>query len=260
MIINRSIKISEMYARTNEELEKKDRMKNEYVLRVTHDIKGHLAAILSCLEVVRQKIAGPLNDTQEEFVTRAFERTNLLAGMVKNLLQLTRRRLQKGEEFEEYSLRHLVEEVAGPIKQLASEKSIRLNYFVESSLGSVTGNPLAMRELFSNLLLNAVKYTPIEGHIELVVRDKGTMFEAEVTDSGIGIPQDELSRIFDEFYRASNVPKEAKAGTGLGLSLVKQTVDIHQGKIRVESEPGKWTRFVVMMPKVPAAAKVREEG
>ena len=254
MIINRSIRSSEMYARTNEELEKKDRMKNEYVLRVTHDIKGHLAAILSCLEVVRQKIAGPLNDTQEEFVTRAFERTNLLSGMVRNLLQLTRRRLLKGEEFEPYSLKELVEEVTRPIRELASEKSIRLSYFVESGLDRVTGNPLAMRELFSNLLMNAVKYTPFEGHIEMVIRDKGSNFETAVTDSGIGIPKEELTRIFEEFYRATNVPRDAKAGTGLGLSIVKQIVDIHGGEISVESEPGEWTRFTIVMPKVPAVS------
>jgi signal transduction histidine kinase len=251
MIINRSIKSTEMYARNNEELENKDRMKNEYVLRVTHDIKGHLAAILSCLEVLRQKIAGPLNDTQEEFVNRAFERTNVLADMVKNLLNLTRKRLQKGEEFEEYSLKALIEEVAKPIQQLASEKSIKLSYFIEGTIDKVVGNPLAIRELLTNLLMNSVKYTPFEGHIELIVRDKNDELVAEVTDSGIGIPKEELTKVFEEFYRASNVTREAKAGTGLGLSIVKQIVDKHQGKIWVESEPNIWTRFTIVLPKRP---------
>jgi signal transduction histidine kinase len=256
MIINRSIKSSEMYARTNEELENKDRLKNEYVLRVTHDIKGHLAAILSCLEVLRQKIAGPLNDTQEEFVGRAFERTNVLADMVKNLLNLTRKRLQKGDEFEEYSLKDLIEEVAKPIQQLASEKSVKLSYFVEATIDIVVGNPLAIRELLTNLLMNSVKYTPFEGHIELIVKDKDNELVIEITDTGIGIPKEELKKVFDEFYRASNVPKDAKEGTGLGLSIVKQIIERHQGKIWVESEPGVWTRFTLILPKRP---KVEEE-
>jgi signal transduction histidine kinase len=258
MIINRSIKSSEMYARTNEELENKDRLKNEYVLRVTHDIKGHLAAILSCLEVLRQKIAGPMNETQEEFLNRAFKRTNLLAEMVKDLLNLTRRRLQKGEEFEEYSIRDLIEQVTIPIQQLASEKSIKLTYSFETGIDKVIGNPLAIRELFTNLLMNAVKYTPLDGYIELVVKNQKDAIQAEISDSGIGVPDDELSKIFEEFYRASNVPREAKAGTGLGLSIVKQIVEKHQGDIWAESEPGEWTRFTLILPKNPRP--VTDEG
>jgi signal transduction histidine kinase len=260
MIINRSIKSTEMYARTNDELENKDRLKNEYVLRVTHDIKGHLAAILSCLEVLRQNIAGPMNETQEEFVNRAFDRTRTLSNMVKNLLNLTRMRLQKREEFEEYSLRQLIEEVTLPIQEVASEKSIKLNFFVESSIDKVYGNPLAMNELFTNLLMNAVKYTPFEGHIELMVRDKGDYFEAEVTDSGIGIPKEDLENIFDEFYRASNAAEAAKAGTGLGLSIVKQIVESHQGTITADSEPGEWTRFTVVLPKRTVATPQDNSG
>jgi signal transduction histidine kinase len=258
MIINRSIKTTEIYARTNEELGKKDRLKNEYVLRVTHDIKGHLAAILSCLEVIRQKIAGPLTETQEEFVNRAFERTNVLSDMVKNLLNLTRSRLQKRKEFEDYSLRMLVEEVAKPIQQLASEKSIKLSYHVDQTLDKVKGNPLAIRELLGNLLMNAVKYTPFNGHIELIIKDKNDEFIGEVTDSGIGIPKEELTRVFDEFYRASNVPRVVKEGTGLGLSIVKQIVDKHQGRIWAESETGSWTRFTFIMPKSPTEEEEEE--
>ena len=84
MIIYRSIKTEETYVKTNIELENKDKLKNEYVLRVTHDIKGHIAAILSCLEVVRSKATGPLNKVQEEFTTRAYERTELLSGFIKD--------------------------------------------------------------------------------------------------------------------------------------------------------------------------------
>ena len=102
MIIYRSIKSEEGFVETNIELENKDKLKNEYVLRVTHDIKGHVAAILSCLEVIRNRMAGPLNEEQENFANRAYERTELLAGFVKNLLNLTRKRLSHDSEFEEF--------------------------------------------------------------------------------------------------------------------------------------------------------------
>ena len=99
--------------------------------------------------------------------------------------------------------------------------------------------------------LNAVKYTPPKGHILLTVRDRLDNVATEISDSGIGIPKNELARVFDEFYRASNVPKDIKSGSGLGLSIVRQIVDNHKGKISVSSEPGVWTKFTFILPKDP---------
>jgi signal transduction histidine kinase len=253
MIIYRSIKSEEAFAETNLELENKDKIKNEYVLRVTHDIKGHVAAILSCLEVIKSKMAGPLNDTQEEFASRAFERTELLSGFVKNLLNLTKIRLSHDEAFEEFSLKELIEKIIAQIRVLTLEKSIDLNVFIDNSISSITGNPLTIEELYSNLLLNAVKYTPPEGHITLSVRSRMGSIITEISDSGIGIPGDELLKVFDEFYRASNAPKEMKSSTGLGLSIAKQVVENHKGKIWVSSEEGVWTKFTFILPKNPNA-------
>lgn len=252
MIIYRSIKTEETYVKTNIELENKDKLKNEYVLRVTHDIKGHVAAILSCIDVIRTKIAGPLNESQEEFVERAFRRTRLLAGFVENLLNLTRKRLKHDEEFEEFSLPELINKVIGPIQILATDRSIDLNVFIDKPVQKITANPYAIEELFSNLLLNAVKYTPEKGHIELSVRNRLNHIITEISDSGIGIPKEELPKVFDEFYRASNVLKDFSKGSGLGLSIVKQIVDNHKGKIWVTSELGVWTKFTFILPKNPA--------
>ncbi|MCK9398938.1 MAG: HAMP domain-containing histidine kinase [Bacteroidales bacterium] len=251
MIISRSIKSEETFIKSNFELENKDRLKNEYVLRVTHDIKGHLAAILSCLQVIRSGIAGPLNDVQEEFANRAFERTELLNGFVKNLLNLTRKRLQKDSEFEEFLLKDLINKVVIPIQTLARDKSIDFNIYFDSTIQKITGNPFAIEELYSNILLNAVKYTPLNGHVELTVRDKHNQILTEISDSGIGIPKEDLSFVFDEFYRASNVPKDIKTGSGFGLSIVKQIVENHNGKIWITSEQGVWTKVTFLLPKNP---------
>jgi signal transduction histidine kinase len=252
MIIYRSIKSEETYIKTNLELENKDKLKNEYVLRVTHDIKGHVAAILSCIEVIRSKIAGPLNDVQEEFANRAFERTELLSGFVKNLLNLTRKRLKHDSEFEEFLFHDLINKIIPPIKILARDKSIDFNTYIDNSIQMITGNPLAIEELYSNLLLNAVKYTPPNGHIALTVKDHNDNIYTEISDSGIGIPKEELPNVFDEFYRGTNVPKDIKTGSGLGLSIVKQIVENHKGKIWVSSELGVWTKFTFELPKNPA--------
>jgi signal transduction histidine kinase len=251
MIISRSIKSEETYVKTNIELENKDKLKNEYVFRVTHDIKGHVAAILSCIEVIRTKIAGPLNDVQEEFINRSFERTELLSGFVNNLLNLTKKRLKHDNEFEEYLFNDLINKVLTPIQILARDKMIDFNIYIDKSIQVVTGNPFTIEELYSNLLLNAIKYTPPNGHISLSVKNRLNHIITEISDSGIGIPKEELSKVFDEFYRASNVPKDIKTGSGLGLSIVKQIVENHYGRIWVGSELGVWTKFSFILPKNP---------
>jgi signal transduction histidine kinase len=251
MIISRSIKSEEAYVKSNIELENKDKLKNEYVLRVTHDIKGHLAAILSCIEVIRTRIAGPLNEEQEEFANRAFERTELLSGFVKNLLNLTKKRLKHDNEFEEYLFKDLINKVLVPIQILARDKSLDFNIYIDKSIQVITGNPFTIEELYSNLLLNAIKYTPPNGHISLNIKNRFNHIITEISDSGIGIPKEELSKVFDEFYRASNVPKDIKTGSGLGLSIVKQIVENHNGKISVSSELGIWTKFTIILPKDP---------
>lgn len=251
MIISRSIKSEEAYVKSNIELENKDKLNNEYVLRVTHDIKGHVAAILSCVEVIRTKIAGPLNDVQEEFINRAFERIELLSGFVKNLLNLTKKRLKHDSIFEEFLLQEVINKVIVPIQILSKDKSIDFNIYVDKTIQMVTGNPYTIEELYSNLLLNAVKYTPPHGRIELTVKSRVNDIYTEISDSGIGIPAEELSKVFDEFYQASNVPKDIKTGSGLGLSIVKQIVENHNGKIWVSSEVGVWTKFTFILPKNP---------
>ena len=251
MIIYRSIKSEETYVKTNIELENKDKLKNEYVLRVTHDIKGHVAAILSCIDVIRSGIAGPLTEVQAEFSNRAYERTELLSTFIKNLLNLTRKRLKHDTEFEEFVLGDIINKLVIPVQTLAKDKSIDFSFSVDKSIRIVIGNPFTIEELYSNLLLNAVKYTPPKGHILLTVRDRLDNVVTEISDSGIGIPKEEQAKVFDEFYRASNVPKDIKSGSGLGLSIARQIVDNHKGKISVSSEPGVWTKFTFILPKDP---------
>lgn len=256
MIVTKSIKIEETYVKTNLELEKKDKLQNEYVLHVTHDIKGHLGSVASCLNVIRAKIIGPLNDKQEEFVNRAYERTELLTGFIKDLLNLTKKRLMQETEFEEFSIRDLIAKVVSSVQILAQDKSIDVNVVIDNPVQTIVGNPYTLEELYSNLLQNAVKYTPANGHIELIVRNRFDHIITEISDSGIGIPKEDLPKVFDEFYRAGNVPKDLKTGSGLGLSIVKQIIESHKGKIWVSSEPGLWTKFTFTLPKNPIQPEI----
>ena len=247
----KSITVEEAYVKTNLELEKKDKLQNQYVMHVTHDIKGHLAAIISRLSVVRTRIIGPLNKEQEEFINRAYSRTEQLSEFVQDLLSLSRKRLLKESENETFCLKETINKVASRIEIMAEDHSIKFDMTIDKSVGLMTGNPLTIEELYSNLLRNSVSYTPEGGRIHLSVKSNDDHFLSHITDSGIGIPKDEIPKVFNEFFRGSNVKKSSKGGSGLGLSIAKQIVDNHQGKIWVDSEPGIWTKFSFIIPKKP---------
>jgi len=260
MIISRSLKIEETYVKTNLELKKKDELQHKYVYQVTHDIKGHLAAIISCLAVIRNKKIGTLNDTQEEFVNRAYDRTELLVSFVKDLLNLTRKRLKQDVEYESFPLTELIQKVVSSAQIFTKEKTIEFNVFIDKSIQNIIGNPFTIEELYTNLLMNAIKYTPDKGRIELIVRNRPDHILTEISDTGIGIPKEEIPRVFDEFYRGSNVPKDHKTGSGLGLSIVKQIVENHHGRIWVSSELGIWTKFSFILPKNPNLQALENES
>jgi signal transduction histidine kinase len=230
-------------------LHEKDRIKDEYVLRVTHDIKGHLAAIQSCLGVAANEILGSLNEKQADFINRAHTRTAKLTKFVKALLRLTQMRLSDKLEMDVFSLENTISNAVAAIKNKAQDKSIILNCNIEPSVGKIFGNQLSVEEMVTNLLLNAIKYTPKKGSITLSAKDQNGFVLVEITDTGIGIPQEELPRVFDEFYRAANARKVERDGTGLGLSIVKQIVERHNGQVGVESKENSGTKFWFTLPK-----------
>jgi signal transduction histidine kinase len=145
-------------------------------------------------------------------------------------------------------MKELVEKAITNISASAADKSITLNYYIDNQVDTIIGNPITIEELFNNLLTNALKYTPPGGMVELRINKHDKKIMIEVSDNGLGIPKEEQENVFDEFYRASNVPKDIKSGSGLGLSIVKQIVENHKGSIKVESEPGIWTRFTIILP------------
>jgi signal transduction histidine kinase len=111
------------------------------------------------------------------------------------------------------------------------------------------GNEFSITEMVTNLLFNAIKYTPTGGTVHLQAGARGEQVRIDVTDTGIGIPTEELEHVFDEFFRASNVAKSQKEGSGLGLSIVNQIVKRHGGTITVQSDEGRGSTFTVRLPR-----------
>ena len=236
-------------AGANELLKKKDLLKSEYVLRVSHDIKEHIAAIQCCLEPVSGGITGELNSKQSDLVQRAVHRAAKLMLFVKALLEITRIKLTKEIKMDNFHFQETLSEAITYIASKAKDKNITVNSVVEPGIDRICGAQEYIQETIVNILANAVKYTPSNGKIDICVSDKGDTILIQVKDTGIGIPRDEMPRIFEEFYRARNAKDAERDGTGLGLSIAKQIIEIHNGKIWVESEEGKGSAFNIVLPK-----------
>lgn len=233
----------------NRLLEEKDRLKSKYVLRVSHDIKEHLAAIQACLEPVLHGILGALAPEQERMIRRSYDRTDKLTVFVKALLAITCLKLSKEIEFEPFSLRKSAEAAVNFVELSAAAKKLKLTWAVAPGVEEITGAQVYVEETIACLLANSVKYTQEGGSVDLMVSDAGESVLIRVSDTGMGIPKDEISHCFEEFYRAKNAKAAERTGTGLGLSMAKEVADRHNGRIWVESEEGKGSTFYLSLPK-----------
>lgn len=237
------------YREANVMLQEKDRIKDEYVSRVTHDIKGHLATIQGCLAVVVDRMTGKLDDQEADLITRAHARSIKLTNFVRALLRLTQMRLSNKLEMADFSMGEALRNAAGAVELKAGDKSITLNCNIDSSADKVCGNQFSIEEMITNLLLNSIKYTPANGTIDVIATSDENSVLVKISDTGIGIPKEEQARVFDEFFRATNAKRAERDGTGLGLSIVKYIVERHGGQIQVESQEGCGTTFKLTLPR-----------
>jgi signal transduction histidine kinase len=235
----------------NRLLVEKDSIKSEYVYRVTHDIKGHLAAISGCLDPVMSGITGDLNGSQYNLIRRASRRTRVLLNFVRALLDLTRMRLSSQMDVEEIDVGGLVQNAMSYVQARAEERGISVSSEESGPSGTIRGARVYLEETIANLLANAVKYSNPGGKVVVSAEDRGESVVIRIRDEGIGIPRDELDKVFDEFYRATNARQVERDGTGLGLSMARQVVERHGGSIGVESEEGRGTTVEVSLPRVP---------
>lgn len=231
------------------QLEKNDQIKNEYVLRITHDIKSHLAAIQTNLSVLTNEIFGKLEGKQREFLVRAYNRTEKLTNFSRNLLALTRLKLQNQLGKTEFSFINLIDKCINDVREESQQKEIVIETQMDDQADLYTGNKVSFEEVIGNLLGNAVKYSKPKGLITLKLINRGYKIRIEVSDEGVGIPNKEMKQIFDEFYRASNVKGTEIKGSGVGLSLVKMIVARHGGKIWAENSKEGGAKFIIDLPK-----------
>lgn len=245
----------ESYEQANAQLEGKDRLKNEYVLRLTHDIKGHLAAVQSCLEIVFTEMVGPLNEKQKDLVERSYRRASKCLAFITALLKLTRMKLTGQLEMEHFSLRNCIFNSLASVQNKAHSKSIVVGHQIDPAVDEVFGEAVLIEETLTNLLFNAVKYTPDGGRVWLQVGHNGAAIEVSIADTGIGIPEADLLHVFEEFYRADNARAIERDGSGLGLAFARQVVERHGGRVSVRNNPDGGATFSFTLPSPPPPAR-----
>lgn len=245
----RLMALQEELRRSYDELERSMMMRSQFILAVTHELRAPLSTVQSLLRVVLDGYTGEVPDKAKELIGRAERRVRFLLELVGDLLDLAVRRIEGVKSRRvDVDLRRVAEEVAEGYRAEAEAKGLTFEAALPDRPLILEGDEGDLQKLLSNLLSNAVKYTPPGGRVTLKVEEGEREVIIEVADTGIGIPKEDMPKLFKEFFRAENARKMAEHGTGLGLAIVKRIVDEHGGTISVESELGKGTRFLIRLP------------
>jgi two-component system NtrC family sensor kinase len=211
---------------------------------VSHDLRSPLTAVLGYAELVER--VGPLTEQQQEFVRRIQGSVQNITALVNELLDLGRLEAGFDSRRESVQLESILAYSLGLFEPTVKEKNLDLQQNVAGNLPALRANPIRIRQMIDNLLGNAVKYTPAGGTIRVNAHSEDRQVIFEVKDSGPGIPRDEQAKIFEKFYRGSNVLDTR--GSGLGLSIVKSIVDSYHGRVWVESNVNEGASFIVVLP------------
>lgn len=231
-------------------LKELDKMKSEFIAMVAHELRAPIAAVEQQLTVILSRMAGDVSEKQEKLLARAKERTRGLLNLIKDLLDLSKIEAGRMVQYKEpLMLQEIIQRVVDLMRVEAENKKIDLQFPATSQNPLIHADRTSMEGVFTNLISNAIKYTPEGGKVWVTLAEEGGFAKASVSDTGIGIKKEDLSRIFDKFYRVRTVETRQIVGTGLGLSIVKSIVDAHLGSISVESEEGGGTTFTVLLPK-----------
>ncbi len=246
-IIIEMVTLYENLSTTAKELAQLNRLKDEFLATVSHELKTPLTTIKGFVSVILSGEVGPLNDQQANFLNVVDQAVNRLTHLISDLLDLSRLNGKVEMEFAVVNIGELVRNSLSNLLIKAKEKNVSLSSSVARTLPPVYADIRWISQVMDNLLINAIKYSGPGAKVCVTGYDKGEVVVVCIEDNGPGIPADEQKLIFDKFYRgkksASQVP-----GTGLGLAISKSVVEKHGGRIWIESKPGEGSRFLFALP------------
>ena len=225
-----------------------DQMKSDFVNMVAHELRSPLVSIRQLLHVLLEGLAGPLEEKQKDFVGRGTKKIDALLELINDLLDVAK--IEAGRYMQHQvptDIGQIIEEVVSLMESRAQERGISLTYSCQD-LKPIQADPKNMEEIFNNLITNAINYSPEGGRVSITANGIGEQMEIKVEDTGVGIPPEELPKIFDNFYRVKHPKTRQITGTGLGLAIVKSAIEAHQGSIDVESVVDQGTTFRILLP------------
>jgi two-component system phosphate regulon sensor histidine kinase PhoR len=225
-----------------------DQMKSDFLNMVAHELRSPLVSIRQLNSVLLEGLAGPLQEKQQDFVKRTVNKIDALLGLINDLLDVAR--LEAGRLVRQQAsvdVGKIIEEIVALMEPRAREQKIDLICSLKD-LKPLLADPKNIEEVLNNLLSNAINYSPDGGKVAVTARGVDEFIEIKVSDTGVGIPAEEIPKIFDKFYRVKHPKTRHITGTGLGLSLVKGIVEAYHGSIGVESLLGKGTTFTIILP------------
>jgi signal transduction histidine kinase len=222
-------------------------MKDDFIHSITHDLRNPMTSIRGFLKFLMDELGGPLTEQQRKMVETMDRASMRLLGMINDILDVAK--LEAGKiqlNLTETDLRDTAKHVNELLQTQATKRKITLAVDAHEPFPKIQADPLLMERLFTNLIGNAIKFTPEDGKVTVELREEPGHICCAVIDTGEGIPEDYLTKIFDKFQQVAG---QRKGGTGLGLTICKYIVESHKGEIAVSSEVGKGSRFYFTIPK-----------
>jgi len=232
------------------ELKRLEKARSEFMANVSHELKTPITSIIGFVETLRN---GAINDLKkrDEFLDIIYSHSQRLINLVNDILSLSRIETREIKmNFQPVSIKEIIDNIRTLYRDKIESKKQSFQINIPSELPSVSADPERIAQAFSNLVDNAIKFTPEKGRIIVKAQEIDNFIRIDVSDTGIGIAEEHLPRIFERFYRVDKARSREMGGTGLGLAIVKHIVQAHQGKITVKSQPEKGSTFSVFFPKV----------
>jgi len=231
------------------QLEAANRHKSEFLANVSHELRTPLNAIIGFSEVLGERMFGELNEKQAEYTEDILSSGRHLLSLINDILDLSKIEAGRMElEVTTFDLSGAIENALLLVRERAMRHGLRLERVVDDRLGDFTGDERKVKQILVNLLSNAVKFTPEGGKIQVRAGPDDSTVKISVSDTGVGIAPEDHEAIFEEFRQVGSNYAQKREGTGLGLSLTRKFVEMHGGKIWVESEVGKGSRFTFTLP------------
>jgi signal transduction histidine kinase len=231
------------------QIEAANRHKSEFLANMSHELRTPLNAIIGFSEVLQEKLFGELNEKQAEYTDDILSSGRHLLSLINEILDLSKVEAGRMElELATFDLPLAIDNARTFVRERATKHGITLDVDVDERLGDITGDERKIKQILLNLLSNAVKFTPEGGRIGITARQVDSAVEISVSDTGVGIAPEDQPKIFEEFRQVGSDYTHKVEGTGLGLTLAKKFVELHGGRIWVESEAGKGSTFTFTLP------------